>query len=290
MNMSLLVAIVASASVYAALAVAVVLVYRSNRVLTFHVAELGVLAAYVMVSITGVYGPGLFSTLLGFGAAWIVVLILTVLVHVVVDHWGRPYGHFVGTVLTIAIAGGLMGMVSMIWYGQTMRLVLVDGHLALGGSRISLNAIVVIICCSVAVAAVQLTVAKTRLGINMRAVANSPGLAALRGISVSRVLLTAWLFAGTLSAIAGVGMAALSSVAMEGAVIGVSAVVAAILGGMTSLGGAVLGALLLATGEQLVSVYFDARYSQVVPILALLIVLSVRPSGLSGRVESVVRV
>lgn len=292
MNVSLLVSIIASASVYAALAVAVVLVYRSNHVLTFHIAEAGVLAAYVMVTVLDAYGQGAgpAAMALGFGAALATALAVAVVMHVVIDRWARPYGHFVGTVLTIAVATLLMGIVSMVWSGEARRLVLADGHLAVGGTKIAWNSIVVIAACLAAVAATHLVVSRTRLGIGMRAVANSAELARLRGIPVPRVLLSAWLIGGCLTALGGVCMAALSSVAMEGAVVGVSAVVAAILGGMTSLGGAILGAVLLAAGEQLVSVYFDARYSQVVPILALVIVLSLRPSGLSGRTESIARV
>ena len=114
-------------------------------------------------------------------------------------------------------------------------------------------------------------------------------LARLRGIPVQRVLLTVWLFAGALTALGGIGSATLTSVSLEGAFIGVSAVVAAIMGGMTSLPGALLGATLIAAGEQLVSFNFDARYSQVVPVLALVLVLALRPSGLTGRVEHIQR-
>src|SRR3546814_7858000 len=144
-----------------------------------------------------------------------------------------------------------------------MRLILVEGHVELWGDRISLNTLTIFAVCSLAIAAIHLVVANTKLGIAMRAVANNPGLASLRGISVPRVLLVAWLFSAVLSTIAGISMASLSSVAMEGAVIGVSAVVAAILGGLTSMGGAIIGAILLAFGEQLISVYINARYSQI---------------------------
>ncbi len=291
MSISLLVSIIASASVYAALAVAVVLVYRTNNVLTFHVAEAGVLSAYVMVTTIDMWGQGNSgSIIVGFAAAILIALAIGVVMHILIDRWARPFGHFVGTILTIAVATLLLGVVSMVWSGETRRLLLADGYFVIGRNQVAWNSIIVTAVCLLAVITTYIVVARTRLGIAMRAVANSTELARLRGIPVSKILLSVWLISGVLGAIGGVCMAALSSVAMEGAIVGVSAVVAAILGGMTSLGGAILGATLLAAGEQLVSVYIDARYSQVVPILALVIVLSIRPSGLSGRTESIARV
>jgi len=287
MNVSLLVSILASASVYAALATAVVLVYRANRVLVFHLAELGVLASYLMVTLSGEAGWSLPASFL---AALAVALAVSVLVHVLVDHWGRPFGHFVGTVLTIAVGGILMGLIGMIWSGRTVRMILAEGRTDVFGEPISTNTLVVMGLCCLATVAVHLVVNRSRLGISMRAVANSASLARHRGIQVSRVLLVVWLLSGALGTIAGIGMASLSAVAMEGAVIGVSAIVAAILGGLTSLGGAIIGSILLAFGEQMVIVYVDPRYSQVVPILVLFTILVIRPSGLSGRTESVVRV
>src|SRR3546814_10355119 len=110
MNLSLLLSILASASVYAALATAVVVVYRSNHVLSFHIAELGVLAAYIMVTVAvGPNKEGL-SLPLAFSVALAATLGITLLVHIAVDHWGRPFGHFVGTVITIAIGGIIMGV------------------------------------------------------------------------------------------------------------------------------------------------------------------------------------
>src|SRR3546814_9950917 len=64
----------------------------------------------------------------------------------------------------------------MVWSGQTMRLILVEGHVELWGDRISLNTLTIIAVCSLAIAAIHLVVANTKLGIAMRAVANNPGL------------------------------------------------------------------------------------------------------------------
>lgn len=289
MSITLLVSILATACVYAALATAIVLVYRSNHVLTFHVGEVGVFAAYVAAAVTLATTNGPLGPIWGLAAGVTTGMVMGALMHVVIDRWARSLGPFVGTVLTIAVAIILVGISSLLWSGEAMRVSLVSGQIAVGSRFVSNDSLAVIALCALAVGAVQIVVAKTRLGINMRAVANNRELARLRGIPVQRVLLTVWLFAGALTALGGIGSATLTSVSLEGAFIGVSAVVAAIMGGMTSLPGALLGATLIAAGEQLVSFNFDARYSQVVPVLALVLVLALRPSGLTGRVEHIQR-
>ena len=69
-----------------------------------------------------------------------------------------------------------------------------------------------------------------------------------------------------------------------------SAFVAAILGGLTSMWGCIVGAILLAAIETGVTVFFEPRYAHVVPVLLLLALLAFRPSGLAGRTEQIARV
>jgi len=289
MGISALWGILASTCILVAFSTAVVLVYRANHVLAFHVGEIGVVAAYVASTVAGMQPTptgALISVTLGLGSA----LVIGGISHIVVDRWGGSRGHFVGTVLTIAIGIVIMGTVSLIWAGESRRLVLVGGRTQFLGTSIPWNTLVVIASCLLSVIFIQLIVRFTRFGIDMRAVANSPRLAEIRGIPVKRVLLATWLMASGLAGIGGICVAAISSVTMEGSQVGIGAVVAAILGGMTSLYGAVIGAVLIASAEHGVTMFVSARYSQVVPVLALLAVLAVRPSGLSGRTERIERV
>ena len=288
--LSSLLSILASAAVYAVLATAAVLVYRTNHVLSFHVGELGMLGAYAAVAVLPLAPAGAVGVAIGVLASMVVAAGVSVVMHVVVDRWGGARGPFVGTVLTIAAAIILLGFTSFMWSGEAKRFRLMQGVLEIGGARVAWNTIFVIVLCTVCVWLAQAVVGHSRLGISMRAVANSRRLAELRGIPVPRVLLVVWLISGLLTGIAGLTFASLSSVSMEGSFIGVSAIVAAILGGMTSLPGAIIGAVLLAGAEHLVTLHLDARYSQVVPTVILVAVLAIRPSGLSGRVETIARV
>ncbi len=277
----------ATASVYAVMAVAVVIVYRSNHVLMFHVGELGVLAAYVAATLagasTGSLGVAVLAGLAAVAASgWVS--------HAVIDRAAGHLGHFVGTVLTIALGIALMGILSLVWSGQSMRLALLPGSWTIAELSIPRNLILVTLLNTAALVTVLVLIQRSSLGIGMRAVANDARLATLRNIPVQRVLASSWVLASGLAGLGGITMASLSSVAMEGALVGVSGIVAALLGGMTQLRGAVIGALLIAFVQNLVIAFFDARYGLAVPIVFLLVVLSVRPYGLSGRAEAITRV
>ena len=65
--------------------------------------------------------------------------------------------------------------------------------------------------------------------------------------------------------------------------------IAALIGGLTSPAGALVGALLLAAGESIISLNFDVRYTIVAPVLGLTLLLAIRPRGLSARTETIER-
>lgn len=276
---------------YAVMAVGIVLIYRTSRVLAFHFGEIGMLAAYVMVSTwrpgAGPRGLGLLS---GAMAALAASLAAGLILYLLVEKFGGRFGHFVGTVITIAGAIILSGLMSLFWGAETFALPLFSGALAIGGASIPISSLGVIVIAATTLALTGLIITRTTLGIDMQAIACNPSLARLRGIPVQRTICAAWIMSTVLAAIAGILTAAVSVVSMDGAVIGVSAVVAAIIGGLTSVRFCIVGALLLAACETLVVMFFDPRYSQVIPVLTLLFLLMIRPSGLSGRAENIERV
>ena len=124
----------------------------------------------------------------------------------------------------------------------------------------------------------------TSLGRAMRAVADNPDLARLRGVHPGRIAAMA-VFAG--GGLAGVGGALAASDTLldplAGARLLLPVFAAAVLGGLGSLPGAVLGALLLGIAEELTAAYLSPAYRQAVGFLAILLVLTLRPAGLTGR-------
>lgn len=137
-----------------------------------------------------------------------------------------------------------------------------------------------------AMAGVYLILNHTPLGRAMRAVADNPALAAVRGIDRERIVRWTWTIAGILIAAAGV-LAGLDRAIdpMLGWNYIVTVFAAAILGGLGNPIGAVLGALMLGIVEETSTLLIPPNYRQVVSFAAILVLLLVRPQGLLGTVR-----
>lgn len=129
---------------------------------------------------------------------------------------------------------------------------------------------------------VQRLLTASRFGRALRSVADDPEAAALCGVPARRVVLQAFLVAGLLAGLAGLldapGRASLS--VDDGVVLGLSGIAAAVLGGIGSARGALLGGLAVGLLQALVVTVLDPRWTDVVPLGLLVVLLAVRPEGL----------
>ncbi len=274
--------------VYALFALAVVFAYRTGRILFFCVGEIGTVSAYVMAEVWGWSGQAVADLPIAILATLAVDVAVGLLLFVILSQ-EKQEDPFVGTAITIAIAIILVGLMSIIWGSSVEQLPLVKGSVTFAGATLPLVSFVAIAAGALTVLAVLILFYWTPIGVELQAVAENRQLAALTGIPVDRRILMTWIGACTLSGIGGVLSGAVSSISVEGSAIGFSGIVAAIIGGLTSPGGALAGALILAAGENLISLFFDVRYSTVVPVALLLVLLMVRPWGLGSRVERIFR-
>ena len=130
----------------------------------------------------------------------------------------------------------------------------------------------------------------TRWGIRMRAAGQNPLLAEQRGIRLHGVYAFAWGLSTFTASLAGMLLALDSGVESTMATIGLKAFPAALVGGLDSLLGAVIGSLIVAAAEIVAIQYVNPLLSDVVPFVVLLIVLAIRPWGLFGSREQLDRV
>jgi branched-chain amino acid transport system permease protein len=127
----------------------------------------------------------------------------------------------------------------------------------------------------------------TRIGIAMRAVAQDDRTAALMGINTSRIKTLVFGISTALGATAGILFASLTFAVFDmGLAMGLKGFTAAVLGGLGSLPGAVLGGLLLGIVEQLSSGYLSSLYRDTISLVFLVVVLLLLPQGLTGRGNS----
>ena len=130
-------------------------------------------------------------------------------------------------------------------------------------------------------------VLRTKTGLALRAVSFSPDTAMLMGINTNRIIAFTFMFGSALAAVAGVMDAIRYDVRpLMGMLPGIKAFVAAVLGGIGSIPGAVIGGLLMGLTETLVKGYLPSRYTgyaDAIAFVVLILILLVKPTGLFGR-------
>jgi branched-chain amino acid transport system permease protein len=167
------------------------------------------------------------------------------------------------------------------------------GTFSVGGVGITTNRALAIVVAAVLIGAFFLTFKFSNWGISMRAAAEDGEAAALMGIHMGRVSMFAWMIAGVLAATAGLFAVGAPTPGVTPAVatVALSALPAAILGGLDSTGGALVGGILIGLAESLAAGYQDEiaflgrGFGDVVPYVVMVAVLLVRPSGLFGTRE-----
>ena len=162
---------------------------------------------------------------------------------------------------------------------------------SLGESTIYTSAMVILIpvVTLILVVALTLFVSRTRLGKAMRATAQDPEVAQMMGVNVNRVIATTFFLGSILAAAAGVlwglNFGSLTQPAVFGLLPGLKAFSAAVIGGIGSLPGAVIGGLLLGFLENFVPALFSGvtEYKDTFAFFLLIIILLIRPSGIVGE-------
>lgn len=154
----------------------------------------------------------------------------------------------------------------------------------LPGVRMLPDQIFILALTGIVVLALHLYLTRSRTGMAMRAMAESPELARVCGIEVEKVIRWTWLLSGALAAMAGVFLGLTPQIHPEmGFSVLLALFAAAILGGVGSLFGAVVGGLLVGLAENLSLIIVDPGYKTAMPFLLLLAVLCFRPQGLFGQ-------
>jgi branched-chain amino acid transport system permease protein len=145
--------------------------------------------------------------------------------------------------------------------------------------------LVTIVTSLVLMVVLQRIVFHTRMGTAMRAVSWNPSVAALMGVNIDLVISFTFALGSVLAAVAGILYASKypSVHPLMGLMPGLKAFVAAVLGGIGNVPGAMLGGLLLGIAEQLVSGYYTSSWRDAVAFGILILILLVKPSGLLGR-------
>ena len=290
--MQLAINIVVLASIYALIACGYVLIYRVSRVLNLAHGELMMLGAYLVLATASLFSG---HPLVALAAAILLSIVVGAMVYVFLMR--KMTGEMVLAAILTTVALGILirGSIALIWSAQqqypAQALGVSNPSLTLpGDGHISLWSLVLVLTNIAVYGALFGFLRFGRWGMRMRAAGQNPLLAAQRGINLHGVYALAWALSTLTGALAGILMALDSGVTGSMPVIALKAFPAALVGGLDSLAGALIGALIIATAEVLLIYYVDPLLSDVVPFLVLLAMLIVRPWGLFGTREELDRV
>ncbi|HEV7934350.1 MAG TPA: branched-chain amino acid ABC transporter permease [Actinomadura sp.] len=272
---------ITSGMVFAAVALALVLIWRATRIVNF--AQGGMLMLTTFLAWTVIDHGG--SYWLALAVALTAGLVLGAVVERVVIRPVENKPPLNAVIVTLGLLVVLQAGAGMVWGGSphsyppafTIR------GFALGGTRLLLSPFDLFVIGAVAVVMIALTVLfrRTNLGLTLRAAAFAPEVARLLGVRVGRMLTLGWALAALVGSLAGVLIAPSVFVGPSqfDAVL-VFGFTAAVIGGLDSPVGAVVGGLVLGCALSYVSGYISSDLITLGALAALIAVLMVRPNGL----------
>jgi branched-chain amino acid transport system permease protein len=292
MSLQLVANIIVLAAIYALVSTGYVLIYRVSRVLNLAHGELMMIGAYLLVATSGVFsGNPLLALVLAAAGG----LVMGMIVYAVLMRWLTGEAVLAAVLITIALGILLRGLSVLIWTTQQFYPGATFGwhnppvRIA-PGVQISAASLAIVLLTAIVYAGLFIFLQFTRWGVRMRAAGQNPLLAEQRGIRLHGIYAFAWGLSTFTASLAGMLLSLDSGVESTMATIGLKAFPAALVGGLDSLLGAAIGALIVATAEIAAIQYVNPLLSDVVPFLVLLIVLAIRPWGLFGSREQLDRV
>ncbi|MBU8878080.1 branched-chain amino acid ABC transporter permease [Bacillus sp. FJAT-29790] len=275
-------------SVYALVALGFVLIYKSSDAINFAQGEFLLIGTYVCLTLITAYNIPfiaalfialLFSAVLGFAIERIVL---------------RPFiGEPVISMImaTIGLSSVLAGIVHIIWGHETRVFpqIFSDQPVRLGEIVIAPVYLWSLLIVVIMLLIFTLFFKYSKLGIAMRATADDQQAAMSMGISVKTIFAVAWAIAAIVSAVGGILLGNINGVNASLSAIGLKVLPVAILGGLDSIPGAIIGGLIIGVIESMTGGYLDplvgGGLKEVMPFVILVFILMFKPYGLFGKKE-----
>jgi len=276
----------ATGGLYGLIALGFVLIYKATSVLNLAMGEFMTLGAFVcFTALTQIKAPFYLALILTLASAVVLGIIVERLIL-------RPLiGEPVISVIMVTIGLGviLRGLIYMIWtpsfrnFPQIFPPEPLNLNFAVVPSGLWWGFVFAIIGTIIFLLIFKFS----RTGVAMRATANDQQAALSMGISVRWVFALAWCFGAMASVIGGIVIGNISGISVYMGDIGLKVLAVIILGGLDSIGGAILGGFIIAILENLTGLYIDPLIGggakDVAPFLILVLIIMIRPYGLFGK-------
>lgn len=259
-----------------------VLIYKSSDVINFAQGEFLLVGAYLT-----------YAMIAQFGIAWpigiLLTMVLAILLGIIVERFvlrpmiGEPIISVI--MVTIGLSSVLKAIVNAIWgpYGRPFPPFIPSQPVQIFGATIGVDRLWAIVISLVLLGVFSIFFRRSKEGIAMRAVADDQQASLSMGISVKKIFAWAWSIAAVTAAIAGGIVANIVGVSGELASFGLRVFPVVILGGLDSIPGAIIGGVIIGLLETYTGGYIGQGLNQVLPFIALIVILMIRPYGLFGQ-------
>ncbi len=276
-----------SGAIYALMSLSLVLVWRSTRVVNFAQAGQAVLTTYIGYAVIQKTGS--------YWIALVVAVISGALIGAIIDRFfmrpifkrvtSGPIVMIAPVVATLGLLGIIQAIIGFIWglTNQSIETPVSNAGLNINGTVVafSLYNLLVLVIVTLVMILLTLLFQKTNIGLALRASAYSPEISKLSGIKVDAVRTLGWAISGAASGLAGmlyIPNTYLYPNAMD--VLLVFGFIAAVIGGLDSMAGAVAGAMVLGFAINFSTTYISTTLVFPTAFVVLILVLLVKPSGL----------
>ncbi|RVT50188.1 branched-chain amino acid ABC transporter permease [Rubrivivax albus] len=286
-------------SMYALVALGYTMVYGIIGLINFahgEVMMVGALTSWTVISVLAASGmPGWLLILIGTLCAIVVCSVLNFSIEKVAYRPLRNAPRLAPLITAMGMSLMLQTLAMITWKPnpKPYPLLLPTEPIEIAGAVISVTQVLILATTAIVLAGLSYMVSRTKLGRAMRATAENPRVAALMGVRPDMVISATFVIGAALAAVAGVMWAANYGTVQHsmGFLPGLKAFTAAVLGGIGNLPGAVVGALLLGLVEVFGAGYLGpltggvlgSHYADIFAFVALILVLTLRPSGLLGE-------
>ena len=273
-------------SIYAIIALGYTMVYGIAKMLNFAHGDIIMVGAYICYCVTNYLGM---PPILGILASMAVCTLLGIVIE------GLAYKPLRGTpslavlITAIGVSYFLQNAAQLVWGSNPKSFTSVVSNikpfLLFGSLTITGEVLVTVVVSVVIMLALTWFTSSTRIGKSMRAVSEDRDAAQLMGINVNKTISITFAIGSALAAVAGVLMCSSIPVLQPttGSMPGIRAFTAAVLGGIGSIPGAMLGGVLLGIIETFAKAFLSTQFSDAIVFGVLIIILLVKPAGLLGK-------
>jgi branched-chain amino acid transport system permease protein len=284
---------VQAGAVYALIAVGYTMVYGVLRLINFAHGDVYMVGAFVGLTLSSRLGNfEAARTLPGFVAIFVLTLVITALLGVVIERLAyRPLRHaprITALITAIGVSLLLEALAMLIWGAapQFFPTLFTLPTVRVGPLEVNQKYLLILLISVLLMSVLAYVVTRTRIGKAMRAVSYDREAASLMGINTNRIISFTFALGSALAAAAGILVSAVTNVKIDplaGVMPGLKAFVAAVLGGIGSIPGALIGGLVMGVSETYVTAYGGSTWRDAIAFILLILILIFRPAGIMGR-------